>query len=551
MRKILIAAIVVLSLILTGLLGFMWYQGTHFFVEGEAYPKTAKELDLRGEEISENHYLSVRSHLPECRILWDVPFQKGRHASDAAQLTISTLNEEDIRILKAYFPELKKIDASACGDYAMLLTLAQQLPKCQVSYQVDLGAVKAEPGAAELTLEPGSYDFEKLLENLAYLPNLKSIHFPKTELVTEQTEALTAAYPELTLTQTVEILGREYDANTTVLDLSAMASADVAQVSEKLGMLPALGEVQLGSHLTLEDVQSLNLGAPDVVFHYSFDFYGIPVSTTDHEVMLKYVTVEDSNFPQKLCALLDVMENCKRVVLDAKGPYDKLWQNISDEQLAQIRQEYRDKTKLVWRIYFGENGSTLTDAEVLRAVYGLTDDNSKDLIYCENVRFLDLGHNEFLDYMDFLSGMTDLEVAILSGAPLKDLSPIAACKNLKFLEIANCIYLPNIDAVKGLNQLEMLNISFTRFEDLSPIYDLDLTHLTTVSNAFVSRGEPTEALQAFLDTHPDCWTVYEGSQPYGEGWRTDAEGKYLPWYAQMVKAFHYPNAYNNIGWYLD
>lgn len=551
MRKFLIAAIVVLSLILAGLLGFMWYQSAHFFVEGEAYSKTAKELDLRGEEISEAHYLAVKSRLPECDIQWDVPFQKSRQSSDATALSISSLNEEDIRILKAYFPALKQIDASACSDYAMLAALAEQLPNCDVSYQVNLGVVMADPQAAELTLEPGSYDFDALMNNLAYLPKLQKIHFPRTELVTEQTEALMAAYPDLTLTQTVEILGKEYDANTTALDLSAMASAQVADVAEKLGMLSALTEVHLGSHLTLEEVQTLNLAAPDVVFHYGFDFYGIPVSTTDHEVMLKYVTVDDGNFPEKLCAMLDVMENCKRVVLEAKGPYDKLWQNISDEQLAQIRNEYRDKTKLVWRIYFGENGSTLTDAEVLRAVYGLTDDNSKDLIYCENVRFLDLGHNEFLDYMDFLSGMTDLEVAILSGAPLKNLDPIAACKNLKFLEIANCIYLPDIDAVKELTQLEMLNISFTRFEDLSPIYDLNLTHLTTVSNAFVSRGEPTEALQAFLDTHPDCWTVYEGSQPYGEGWRTDAEGKYLPWYAQMVKAFHYPNAYNNIGWYLS
>ena len=205
---------------------------------------------------------------------------------------------------------------------------------------------------------------------------------------------------------------------------------------------------------------------------------------------------------------------------------------------------------MVWRVFFGENGSSLTDAEVIRAVYGVTDDNSKDLIYCENVRYLDLGHNEFLDYMDFLSGMTDLEVAILSGAPLRDLSPIAACKNLKFLEIANCQYIPNIDALKECTQLEMLNISFTTFEDLSPIMDLNLTHLTSVRNKFVSKGEPEEALQSFIDAHPDCWTVYEGEQPYGVGWRYDKDDKHLPWYAKMVTAFHYPNAYNNIGWYL-
>ena len=98
----------------------------------------------------------------------------------------------------------------------------------------------------------------------------------------------------------------------------------------------------------------------------------------------------------------------------------------------------------------------------------------------------------------------------------------------------------------------MLNISFTRFEDLSPISELNLTHLTTVMNKFVSRSEPSEALQTFIEEHPDCWTVYEGEQPYGVGWRYTEDGKgHLDWYAKMVKAFKYPNPYNNIGWYLD
>ena len=157
--------------------------------------------------------------------------------------------------------------------------------------------------------------------------------------------------------------------------------------------------------------------------------------------------------------------------------------------------------------------------------------------------------------MEFLSGMTDLEVAILSGAPLKDLSPIAACKNLKFLEIANCIYLPDFNALKECTQLEMLNISFTRVEDISMLTDLNLTHLTTVKTPNVVREagvtQPSEALLAFMEEHPDCWTVFEGDQPYGVGWRyAENEQDFLDWYAKMVKAFKYPNPYNNIGWYL-
>ena len=555
MRKVLITAIVILSLILAALVGFMWYQGTHVFVDGEAYAKNAQVLDLREETVSESHYLAVKANLPKAQIIWNVPFQGGRVSSDTETLKITGLAEEDIRILSSYFPNLKKVDASGCHDYEKLEQLTQVLKQCEVFYQVGLGGMLAEPDVQSLTLETGNYDADLLMTNLVYLKQLKSIHFPKTELTLEQRAMLEETFPELEISCTVEILGKEYDAKTTELDLSSISPSQIEEVGARLVMLPQLAEVNLmGSGLALQDVQKLNQAAPGVAFRYAFDFYGISISTMDQEVILKNITNASDSFADEIRALLSVMENCDRVVLEARGQYDKLWTKISSAELAKIREEFRDTTKLVWRVYFGENGSSLTDAQVVRAVYGLTDDNSKDLIYCENTRYIDLGHNEFLDYMDFLSGMTDLEVAILSGAPLRDLSPLAACKNLKFLEIANCIYLPNFDALKGLDKLEMLNIGYTRVEDISPLMDLNLTHLTIVKNPNVVREAgvtmPGDALQAFMDAHPDCWTVFEGDQPYGVGWRYDVDESHLPWYAKMVTAFKYPNPYNNIGWYL-
>ena len=557
MRKVLISVIVVLALVLAALTGFIWYQAGHIFVDGAAYAKDADVLDLRGQSISEAHYLTVQQALPDCEVIWDVPFQGGKVSSDVQQLTITRVESEDIRMLKAYFPKLQTVDASGCTDYPMLALLARELKDCQVSYQVDLGGTSADPNLDAMVLEQGSYAFETLLENLKYLPRLRTLHFPTSDLSGQEQDLLKKAYPQLEVTSTVEILGKEYDSVTAKLDLSAMKSADVESVAAKLALLPNLETVELmgssGSYLLLTDVQKLKNAAPEVSFHYSCDFYGVTVSTTDTEVTLKNLSIKampETGIAGEIRAMLDIMDNCQRIVVEGLSQYDKIWTRISSAELAEIREEYRDKTSVVWRVFFGENGSSLTDAEVIRAVYGVTDDNSKDLIYCENVRYLDLGHNEFLDYMDFLSGMTDLEVAILSGAPLRDLSPIAACKNLKFLEIANCQYIPNIDALKECTQLEMLNISFTTFEDLSPIMDLNLTHLTSVRNKFVSKGEPEEALQSFIDAHPDCWTVYEGEQPYGVGWRYDKDDKHLPWYAKMVTAFHYPNAYNNIGWYL-
>lgn len=554
MRKVLIIAIVVLALILAALVGYIVYDMTHFTVEGEKYPNYAQELDLTEKDISIDHYLAVRSQLPNCQILWKVPFQNNRYSNDSRQLQIHSLAAEDIDVLVNYFPELKVIEAYECRDYAQLEELVSRLPGVEVNYKVDLGGVtKLHWTTADTSLlDPAAYSYEALLENLKHLPLLKRIGFLNAEMTDEEMTQLQEAYPDIEMSFTAEILGKEYDVHTTSLDLSALTPDQVEDVAAKLGVLTSLEDVELmsssgTSKLALADVKKLVDAAPNARFHYVFDFYGITIDSSEEEVTVKNIKVENDHFEEDLRMALDVMSGCKRFVLDGRGQYDKMWQKISDEALAQIREDYRDKLNFVWRVYFGENGASLTDAQVLRAVYGLTDDNSKDLIYCENVRYLDLGHNEYLDYMDFLSGMKELEVAILSGAPLKSLDPIAACKNLKFLEIANCLYLPDINALKECTQLEMLNISFTTFTDMSALNDLNLTHLTCVQSKIED-----EVIEQYIADHPDCWTVYEGSQPYGIGWRYAENGQdHLEWYSKMVTAFKYPNPYNNIGWYLD
>lgn len=554
MRKVLISVIVVLALVLAALTGFIWYQAGHIFVDGAAYAKDADVLDLRGQSISEAHYLTVQQALPDCEVIWDVPFQGGKVSSDVQQLTITSVESEDIRMLKAYFPKLQTVDASGCTDYPMLALLARELKDCQVSYQVDLGGTSADPNLDAMVLEQGSYTFETLLENLQYLPRLRTLHFPTSDLSGQEQDLLKKAYPQLEVTSTVEILGKEYDSVTAKLDLSAMKSADVETVSSKLALLPQLQEVELmgssGSYLLLTDVQKLKNAAPEVSFHYSCDFYGVTVSTTDTEVTLKNLSVKampETGIAGEIRAMLDIMDNCQRIVVEGLSQYDKIWTRISSAELAEIREEYRDKTSVVWRVYFGANGSSLTDAEVLRAVYGLTDDNSGDMRYLEKVRYMDIGHNEFLDYCDFVEGMVSLEAVIISGAPIKSLEPFRACKELKFLEMAECRYITDLSPLQNCTKLEMLNISQSEIDDISPIMDMELTHLNTVAN-----DVPEEMVEAYIAKFPNCWTVTKGNH-YGEGWRYNTDGTLLPWYAKLDAEYHYisqQNIPNNIGWYL-
>lgn len=546
MKKFLIVLLVIALLLAGAMGGYYWYITSHIFVEEAVYAKNSEVLDLRGTGVSIEHVQSVRAQMPDCTVYWDVPFQGTTYSNDITSLTITSLTVEDIEQM-VYFEDLKTVDAAGCDDYAALEVLRAQRPELTVTYQVSIGGVSCEPDVTELTLANGEYDLDVLSENLVYLPKLKTIHFPRTELTQEQVEGLRALREDLTVSCTVEVFGEEYTMDTTELDLSGLSSDEVAAVAPELSRLPGLTNVELmkadgTSNLTLVDVQTLQEAAPGALFHYEFDFYGYHLTTADEEVSIRNKNIGDSGADEVRRAL-DVLDNCKRFVLE--------YVNMSNEVLAEIREEYRDRTKIVWRVFFGV-GSTMTDVEILRAVYDLVDDNCHNLIYCEDVRYMDIGHNEWLDGCEFVAGMPNLEYVIISGAPIKDLTPFQNCKKLKVLEAAFCEYIYSVEPLAGCESLEWLNISYTHVTDLSPLDNLNLVNLCAMYSP--KSRVPQEEQDRFRELKPECRMNFVGSQPYGSVWRYDENNDPVEWYANIREVFRYdiyPNTPNHTGWYLD
>ena len=536
----------VLALVVAGAVGFLWYRNTHVFVEGKAYSNREDTLDLREEAMSIEHYDQLHALLPDCDILWNVPFQSGTVSSDSAEISVTTLSDEDIEVLAAYFPNLKKVDASGCGDYAMLEKLQERLPDVEVRYTVSLGGKSFAPDSVELALEQGDYDLDTLNENLQYLPQLTAVTFLRAELTLEQVEQLRMDFPGITFAFTVELLGQEYGEDTTELDLSAMTSEQVAEALKKLPMLPALEKIILtdaegNSQLPKEDVKTLQEAVPGVVIDYTFDFFGTRLSTAEEEVHIKNVKIGDEG-EAEVRAALDLLPNCKRFVLENC--------QISNEVMAKLRDDYRDRTKVVWRVNFGK-GSSLTDAQILRAVYDLVDTNCANLTYLEDVRFMDIGHNEFLKESSFISGMKSLEYVIISGSMISDLKPFANCKNLKVLEAAFCEYIYSAEGLESCENLERLNISYTHITDLSPLDNLNLVNLCAMYEG--KSRVPQEEQERFQALKPDCKMTFVGSQPYGSAWRYDDNNDPLEWYSTIRKVFRYdifPATPNHVGWYL-
>ena len=537
----------VLALVVAGAVGFLWYRNTHVFVEGKAYSNRVDSLDLRQESISIEHYDQLKALLPDCEILWNVPFQNGTVSSDCGELTIDTISDGDIELMAAYFPNLKKVDASRCGDYAMLEKLQARLPELDVIYTVSLGGKSFAPDSTELSLAPEDFDLDTLTANLPYLPQVNTLEFLRTDLTLEQVEQLRTDFPGITFAFTVELLGQEYGEDTTELDLSAMTSEQVVEVSQKLPMLPALEKIALtdgegNSQLPKEDVKTLQEAVPNVVIDYSFDFFGTRLSTAEEEVHIKNVKIGDEG-ESEVRAALDLLPNCKRFVLENC--------QISNEVMAKLRDDYRDRTKVVWRVSFGK-GSSLTDAQILRAVYDLVDTNCANLTYLEDVRFMDIGHNEFLKESSFISGMKSLEYVIISGSMISDLKPFANCKNLKVLEAAFCEYIYSAEGLESCENLERLNISYTHITDLSPLDNLNLVNLCAMYEG--KSRVPQEEQERFQALKPDCKMTFVGPQPYGTAWRYVEDNQFEDWYATIRRVFRYdkdPAIPNNVGWYLN
>lgn len=437
------------------------------------------------------------------------------------------------------YPNLKTVNLSGSTCYDAILDFMDKNPQLQVTYAVDVGGTWISSQEGAIILENGSFDCDTLLANLKYLPVLTSVTLPETNLVNTQVEAIRQAYPDLTVRCSVNILGTLYDADTTRMDLSALTSEQVDEVIPKLGLLGNLTEVELmrengTSALTLADVAKLQDCAPNTTFLYSFSLYGKTLHTTDEEIV--YVEHSIGNEGEaKIREALEVLDNCKRFVLDDCG--------LDNEVLAGIREDFRGKTKVVWRVWIGDL-TILTDKETFRAVYCIFDDNCHDLRYCEDIRYMDIGHNDTLTDLSFVGYMPNLEVLIASGCQAKSIPGVENCKKLVWLELVNCFYFNDISNFDGLESLKYLNLSGTNVKEFLSLDGLPLERF-----CYLSPKASAAEQNAFKEIHPGCLTRFYGSQPYGYGWRYDDNGYTFFWYYKDVirEVFNYDAVDRMIG----
>lgn len=245
MKKIILFAALAVVIVASGLFFYRQkvnYQNSHIFIGDAVYPKDAQSLDLRNTGISITHYEAVREQLPDCDILWDVPFQGSRYSSDITELTVTSLTQEDIAFLD-YFPNLTAINATACTDYSQIMMLRQLHPEIAVSYQVTLGGESYPESTTDLTFTDA--DPAELLEKLQYLPALETIHFPQPTVAAENLLALREAYPNVDITWDYDVYGTTYPHDVTELDFSGTQLESLDYLEAAMVYFPELEKLIL------------------------------------------------------------------------------------------------------------------------------------------------------------------------------------------------------------------------------------------------------------------------------------------------------------------
>lgn len=491
---------IVLVLAIIAAIGVGVFLGyTHLICyNGHFYPREAKALDLREETLTAADYHALSEELPQCYILWSIPFQGGSLSSDAESLTLTSLTDSDVAQLD-YATNLQRVDGTGCTDYAQLVQLQKRHPGARVLYQMTISGVECDQDTTELTLEGLTQDDAQLLH---YLPNLTQVSVSGCQDYALLTQ-LQSNNPQWNLSYTVTLGTEEFSWDSETISVQ---DATCDQLTAALPALPQLKQLALknpkGDGQTLV---ALREAYPAVEIRWQVALYGQTVTEDVVELDISGIQVASC---QEVEQAVSCLPNLERLIMSDCG--------IDNETMAAFRERQRGNYKVVWTVSLGTRKALgnrrflRTDTTKLWANCYYYGDELVNLKYCEDMIALDLGHTGVKN-IDFVSYMPHLTYLILAHTPTNDISPLSSCKELKFLEL-DWSLVTDYSPLLGCTGLEDLNLGLLD-GDAEPIAKMTwLKNLWWKDCKYQKQQLLTEAL-------PDTTLMFSMSQTVGNGWR--------------------------------
>jgi hypothetical protein len=179
-----------------------------------------KQLDLRNTGITIAQYDWLRAALPNCEILWSVPFQGSFYENTVQELVLESLSKDDLSVL-SYLPALTSINADLCQDYNELFQLMEQYPNIPVTYTIPIGELSIPHTQEEITVvDP---DVAELLTRLPLLTKLRKVTLSGTIPHNEHMIMLKEKFPNITFLWNFTVCGVQTNSMADYLDLSGIS----------------------------------------------------------------------------------------------------------------------------------------------------------------------------------------------------------------------------------------------------------------------------------------------------------------------------------------
>jgi hypothetical protein len=457
------------------------------------------------------------------------------------ELSLVAESPEDLTILDNY-TQLKSLDLHGSRCYAAIERYIAAHPEVEVLYSVRLGPdetmAELENTAGSAVLEDGK-SVGILAQNAGSFHLLKEIVIASPDFSSEDLSVLRAALPGAGVRFRITGYLPEITPDEESLDLTGLRPEDAERAAGFLEKMPVVQSVFLTPEsgenlLSFREVRLLQDARPEALYDYRFESFGQTVSTADEELEYLWAYIYNEGM-EKIRAMMPCMTRLKSLFFQ--------YCEIDYEVLAQFRDEYPD-VNIAWRVDFGPY-SCRTDTERIFANGSLTGNMCYNLRYCNKVKYIDMGHNDNLNSIDFVAFMPDLEIAIFAATSIWDISPLANCSKLWYLEIfVSNVY--DVSPLANCTNLEHLNIScLFGLRDISPLYGL--TNLKRLWNT--CTVVPWAQRQEIMERLPDCEFCFDYVESTGNHWRYEADGSKNEIYAQVDAIFDYENFRDNLSWW--
>ncbi len=479
-------------------------------VENFSFFPSLRFVDARRASCSDE-IMELIGAYPSLDVQWNVPIGAQRFDSRSEEISVGDFPLSDVKNF-AYFPSLKRVDATAASCYPEIMALREAAGETlDLKWEVVIGGESFPHTTKELKV-PGGTSAEELGEKLAYLPDTRMVdttdaRFEKTEL-----DMLRLRYPKLRFLFKVTIAGETFRSNTENLNIPESAALDLQELLDHGGDFSELKIINLGSRrMALDDVIAIREAYGGIEVICRVTVCGKDCSTDWTELDLTGHTIEDLGEAEKAIAAMARLE--KLYLCDC---------GIDSETLSALRDKYEGQTEIVWRVYL--NGVPCrTDADdFCMSKYSnswgfLPYQNAEPIKYCTEMVTLDLGHANF-DRIDFVSTMPHLKYLIICSAPVTSLEPLREAKELYYLEMFFTA-VRDLEPILKLPNLRHLNISHLRLDDYTQLFEMTQLERLWWVDSGLTEAQQQELRDALPNTEICFWAWDDDA--VGNYWRDD------------------------------